>query len=210
MRGALDRDRPDAVAAVGLLSARVDGAASLGGRDGRPAILMSESQAIDHPARLVEGGGQAPAGPAVLRGAGRAGRGTAITSSTSGCPRADRPGLQRCRQRRIRRATADALRGARRPARACPRRLISSPSAGSSPEKNLVGLDPGVRALPQRGRDGRRAWDLVLCGDGPGRGEIEDAVAASGCAGSIHRPGFLQAGELRAGTRSPRRSCIRA
>ena len=40
------------------------------------------------------------------------------------------------------------------------------------------------------------AWDLVLCGDGPRPADVEDAIARSGCASAIHRPGFLQADAL--------------
>ncbi len=36
----------------------------------------------------------------------------------------------------------------------------------------------------------------MLCGGGPAAAQVEEAVAASSFADSIHRPGFLQADEL--------------
>jgi 1,2-diacylglycerol 3-alpha-glucosyltransferase len=63
------------------------------------------------------------------------------------------------------------------------------------PEKNLVRLIDAF-AHYRRAVGGHRAWDLVLCGDGPGKAEVEAAVAASGLAHAIHRPGFLQVGDL--------------
>src|SRR5262249_21543307 len=62
------------------------------------------------------------------------------------------------------------------------------------PEKNRPRL---VRAFAAYRRSaGGRPWDLVLVGDGPAAVEVEDSVRESGCAGAIHRPGFLQADEL--------------
>jgi glycosyltransferase involved in cell wall biosynthesis len=63
------------------------------------------------------------------------------------------------------------------------------------PEKNLVRLVEAF-ARYRSTAAAERPWDLVLCGDGPGRDEVDAAVEVSGCAGSIHRPGFLQVDEL--------------
>ena len=63
------------------------------------------------------------------------------------------------------------------------------------PDKNLVRLI-GAFARHRRHSDTRDAWDLALCGDGPGAGEVERAINESGCASAIHRPGFLQADRL--------------
>src|SRR5690606_36321278 len=41
-----------------------------------------------------------------------------------------------------------------------------------------------------------RAWDLVLCGSGPGDAELAEAIRSTGLGRSIHRPGFLQSDEL--------------
>ena len=64
-----------------------------------------------------------------------------------------------------------------------------------APEKNLVRL---IRAFARYREQSNphSAWELVLCGDGPGSGEVEDAIGRSGCAAAIHRPGFLQADAL--------------
>jgi 1,2-diacylglycerol 3-alpha-glucosyltransferase len=63
------------------------------------------------------------------------------------------------------------------------------------PEKNLVRLVEAF-ARYRRSGAGDRPWELVLCGDGPGRDEVAAAVAASGFADVIHRPGFVQVDEL--------------
>ncbi len=49
MRAALDRDRPDALGIVGYARPESMAAAHWAWRHGRPAILMSESQAVDRP-----------------------------------------------------------------------------------------------------------------------------------------------------------------
>jgi glycosyltransferase involved in cell wall biosynthesis len=64
-----------------------------------------------------------------------------------------------------------------------------------APEKNLLRLIRAYARYRQR-RAGPLPWDLVLCGDGPGRTEVETAISATGCARAIHRPGFLQVDAL--------------
>ena len=63
------------------------------------------------------------------------------------------------------------------------------------PEKNLVRLIAAF-ARYRRETGSQPVWDLVLCGDGPGSGDVEAAVSSSGFAHAIHRPGFLQIGDL--------------
>ena len=63
------------------------------------------------------------------------------------------------------------------------------------PEKNLVRLVEAFARYRRSAAPGR-PWELVLCGDGPGRDQVETAVATSGLADVIHRPGFLQVEEL--------------
>lgn len=60
-----------------------------------------------------------------------------------------------------------------------------------APEKNLPRLIEAF-ACYRRASGQDRLWDLVLCGDGPGRAEVDAAAAASGFAHAIHRPGFVQ------------------
>src|SRR5262249_37789386 len=63
------------------------------------------------------------------------------------------------------------------------------------PEKNLLRLiEAFARYREEATTEGR--WDLVLCGGGPDAAPIEGAIARSGHAGAIHRPGFLQAEAL--------------
>ena len=63
------------------------------------------------------------------------------------------------------------------------------------PEKNLIRL---IEAFTQyrRSVNHHGAWDLVLCGDGPGRDQVLSAALASEFAASIHFPGFVQVDEL--------------
>ena len=63
------------------------------------------------------------------------------------------------------------------------------------PKKNLPGLIRAFAKYHTRTPEGQ-AWDLVICGGGPEERAVEAAVAMSGVARSIHRPGFLQADGL--------------
>ena len=127
------------------------------GASGRPAILMSESQAIDHPRVWWK---EAIKRRRVRRfdaGAGRAARGTAITWSTSGCRRTGSPWATTRSTTPSTRDRAEAWRGA-------------TPTAGTGlpeapyflavsrfvPEKNLRPADRGVRALSRPVRTRRR------------------------------------------------------
>ena len=62
-------------------------------------------------------------------------------------------------------------------------------------EKNLMRLITAFADYRAR-CDSQAAWDLVLCGDGPERSGLEQAIASSGAGTSIHRPGFLQSDAL--------------
>jgi 1,2-diacylglycerol 3-alpha-glucosyltransferase len=194
IRKALDRDRPDAVAIVGY--ARPESTAALGWarRSGRPTILMSESQSIDHPrawwkeaikrrrvrrcAAAVVGG---PRHREYLVDLGMPR--DRITLGYNAVDNAHYAALSEAARR-----DPDGRRGLpEAPYFLAVNRFVA--------EKNLARL---VRAFASYREAAPRgmAWDLVLCGDGPDAAEVEEAVAASGCAGAIHRPGFLQADEL--------------
>lgn len=190
----LKRDRPDVVAAVGYSRPESTAILRWAGREGRPAILMSESQAIDHPRVWWK--------EAVKRIRVRRFSSALVGGPPHrnylvdlGMPR-DRIVLgynavdndRYAEQAERARQTLEGQQG-------LPRSPFFLAVSRFAPEKNLVRL---VRAyaryrisVPKEG-----AWDLVLCGDGPGAAEVEEAVASSGFAGSIHRPGFLQADEL--------------
>jgi glycosyltransferase involved in cell wall biosynthesis len=62
------------------------------------------------------------------------------------------------------------------------------------PKKNLSSL-LNAYALYRR-RSGPGAWRLVLCGDGPLRGEVEGLAGGLGLGGAVEFPGFLQQPEL--------------
>jgi glycosyltransferase involved in cell wall biosynthesis len=194
MRRALERDQPDAVATAGYFRPETTAALRWANRLGRPAILMSESQAVDYrrvwwrellkrrrvqkfSAALVGG----PRHRDYLRALGMPSR-----RITLGYNAVDNVALARA---------AEAARrdpAGRRELPVSPYFLAVSRFV---PEKNLPRLIRGFAAY----RGSCRIvppWELVLCGSGSGAAEIERAVAASGCAGAIHRPGFLQADEL--------------
>jgi 1,2-diacylglycerol 3-alpha-glucosyltransferase len=44
--------------------------------------------------------------------------------------------------------------------------------------------------------DSHSAWQLVICGDGPGRSHLKQSIFTSGLTSAIHLPGFLQADAL--------------
>jgi glycosyltransferase involved in cell wall biosynthesis len=191
---ALDRDQPDAVAVAGYVRPEAVAALNWGRRRGRPAILMSESQRIDHarvwwkeavkrrrvgrfPAGLVGGPrhrdylidlGMSPERIAL----GYNAVDNALYAGRARAARRDRDG---------RRGLPEA------PYFLAVNRFV--------PEKNLPALVRAFARYRASAAEGR-AWDLVLCGDGPGAAEVREAVEAGGVARAIHLPGFLQADEL--------------
>jgi 1,2-diacylglycerol 3-alpha-glucosyltransferase len=193
MRRALERDRPDALGVVGY--ARPESMAMLdwARAHGRPTVLMSESQAIDHPrvwwkeaikrrrvrrfsAGLVGG----PRHRDYLVSLGMPAERIVLGyNAVDGAAFA---------------AAAERARQAPNVRRGLPEAPFFLAVSRFVPEKNLVRL---VWAFARyRRRTSGASWDLVLCGGGPGAAEVERAVAESGVAGSIHRPGFLQADDL--------------
>jgi glycosyltransferase involved in cell wall biosynthesis len=62
------------------------------------------------------------------------------------------------------------------------------------PKKNLLFLISSYAAYRQTA--GTQAWDLVLCGDGQLRPQIEQHIAQLGLQDTVHLPGFLQQDEL--------------
>ncbi len=194
MHSALERDRPDAVLACGY--ARPESMAMLrwARRLGRPAVLMSESQAADHPrvwwkeavkrqrvrkfsAGLVGGPSHRDYLVALGMPANRIALGYNVVDGPAFA--ADAAAFRRDPSGR------DGLPGR-------PYFLAVSRFAA---EKNLVAL---VHAYARYRREARGGvpWDLVLCGDGPAAREVDEAVVASGFLDSIHRPGFVQSAEL--------------
>ena len=193
---ALDRDQPDAVGIVGYARPESMAAARWAGGNGRPAILMSESQAIDRPRTWWKEMIKAPPGPPVRRRPGRRPAPSRLSGRARDAGRSHRPGLQRGRQRLLpgpgRRAGGPAPTG-RAGLPAAPVLPLGLPLR---PREEPDPADRGLRALSRAVATRTGAWDLVLCGDGPEAAAIEAAIATSGHAEAIHRPGFLQADAL--------------
>jgi glycosyltransferase involved in cell wall biosynthesis len=194
IRVALDRDRPDAVAIVGY--SRPESMAALGWarREGRPTILMSESQSIDHP-RIW------------WKEAIKSRRVRRCDAAVVGGPRHREYlvdlGMHRDRIALGYNAVDNAYYAARAEAarrdpygrRGLPRSPYFLAVNRFVPEKNLARLVQAF-ARYREAAPTETAWDLVLCGDGPSSAMIDEVVSASGCQSSIHRPGFLQNDEL--------------
>ena len=194
MARTLDVARPDALGIVGY--ARPESMAGLrwARRNGKPAILMSESQEIDHPRTWWK--------EAIKRR-----RVDKFSSGLVGGPR-HRDYLVKLGMPREKIALgynavdndafarrAEAARRAGDGRRGLPGRPFFLGVNRFVPEKNLARL---VRAFARYHADAPTgtAWDLVLCGGGPGLEEVSGAIDASGVSHAIHRPGFLQAEEM--------------
>ncbi len=191
---ALGRDRPDAVGIVGYARPESMAALRWARREGKPVILMSETQEIDHPRTWWK--------EAIKRNRVRR-----CSAALVGGP-SHRDYLVKLGMPRERIALGynavdnDAFAARAAAALDDPASRVGLPDrpyflAANRfvPEKNLPLL---VRAYAQYRADalGLGPWDLVLCGGGPGEDEVEAAIAASGLSGSIHRPGFLQEADL--------------
>ncbi|MDG3007597.1 glycosyltransferase [Paludisphaera mucosa] len=191
MTEALDRDRPDAVAAVGYVRPESLALARWGRGNGAATILMSESQAVDRPRvwykemikarrlRLFD---------AALCG-GPSHRDYLVDL---GLP-ADRIALgYNAVDHDFFADQTDAWRARPGSREGMPAAPFFLSVCRFAPEKNLLRLLQAFRRY--RGQGG--SWDLVLCGDGPQADDVAAAIEMSDCAEAIHRPGFLQADEL--------------
>ena len=194
MTRALDRERPDALGIVGYSRPESMAALRWAGRGGKPTILMSESQEIDHPRTWWK--------ETVKRRRVRK-----FSSGLVGGPR-HRDYLVKLGMPRDKIAmgynAVDNLAFARRAGaarlspegrRGLPDRPFFLAINRFVPEKNLPRL---IRAFARYRADAPAdaPWDLVLCGEGPGAREIEEAIRATGLARAVHRPGFLQVEEM--------------
>ena len=194
LREALDRDQPDALGVVGYVRPESLAMLAWARSHGRPAVLMSESQAIDHPRAWWK--------EAVKRQRVRRFSSGLVGGSRHrdylvalGLP-AERIALGYNAVDGVAfAAEAEAFRRAPEGRSGMPDRPFFLAVSRFAPEKNLPAL---VRAYAcyRRAAGAATAWDLVLCGDGPSSGAVDEAVSASGCASSIQRPGFLQSGAL--------------
>jgi glycosyltransferase involved in cell wall biosynthesis len=190
MTETLDRDRPDAVAVVGYARPESMAALRWAVSHDRPAVLLSESQEIDHPRvwwkeavkrrRVRRFASALVGGPRhrdylVTLGmpAGRIALGYNAVDNAAYARRAD----------------------AARSSAGCrplpPDRDYFLSVNRFVPEKNLARLIHAYARYRAEAPSGL-AWDLVLCGGGPGEGEVEALVTRLGLGGSVHCPGFLQ------------------
>lgn len=193
MTAALDRDRPDAVAVAGYVRPEALAAASWARRHGRPAVLMSESQAIDRPrvgwkeaikrrrvrrfdAALVGG----PAHREYLESLGMP-------------PDRIAMGYNAVDNEHFATTARAALRSGCRAGMPAARFFLSVGRfvAEKNLERLLLAFATYRASAPATG-----GWDLVLCGGGELEPRIDEIVDAHGLRASVHRPGFLQAADL--------------
>jgi glycosyltransferase involved in cell wall biosynthesis len=194
MVACLERDRPDALGIVGYVRPESMAAAAWANSHHRPAILMSESHLVDRPRawwkelikkRRVRRFDAALVGGPVHRD----------YLATLGMP-AKQVALGYnavengyfANQAHLWRQRSDGRAG-------LPTAPYFLTVCRFSPEKNLVRLVRAFAQYRQQCASGA-AWDLVLCGDGPSRAEVDDAIARSGCEPAIHCPGFIQSPSL--------------
>jgi glycosyltransferase involved in cell wall biosynthesis len=187
---ALDRDRPDAVGLVGYARPESMAAARWANVHDRPAILMSESRVIDRPRvwwkeliksrRLRRFDAALVGGPAHRDYLAKLGMPPECVALGYNAVDNDYFADE-----------AEAWRQDPGGRDGLPRANYFLTVCRFVPEKNLLRLVQAFARYRQQDRSGSR-WDLVLCGDGPGSGEVAAAIAESGCSQAIHRPGFLQ------------------
>jgi glycosyltransferase involved in cell wall biosynthesis len=191
---ALDRDEPDALGIVGYVRPEAMAAARWAKARRRPAILMSESQAIDRPSvwwkefvkkrRLRRFDAALVGGPPHRDYLVELGM--PPERIVLGYNAVDNDHFAAAADRWRRRADGRA---------GLPAVPYFLSACRFVPEKNLLRLIAAFARYRAESHAGT-AWDLVICGGGAGAAEIEAKVAASGCAPAIHLPGFLQADAL--------------
>jgi 1,2-diacylglycerol 3-alpha-glucosyltransferase len=190
MIATLERERPDVVAVAGYVRPECLAALGWARRRRKAALLLCESQEIDHPRiwwkeaikgrRVRRFGGAVAGGPPhrdylVKLGmpAGRIALGYDVVDNDAFADRAAE----------VRRDAGSRSGLPDRPYFLSVCRFV--------PEKNLgrlVRAYAAYRALAPGGEP----WDLVLVGDGPGSAELDATIAAAGVGARVHRPGFLQ------------------
>jgi len=194
MTEALDRDQPDAVGVVGYVRPESLAMAGWAKRARRPSVLMSESQAIDRPRswykEMIKSRRVNRFDAALVGGPSHrdylVDLGMPADRIAMGYNAVDNPFYE---------ARADHFRSVSDSRAGMPEKPFFLSVSRFVPEKNLVRLIEAF-ALYRDRADAGEAWDLVLCGGGPGADEVDEAIKQSNHAASIHRPGFLQADAL--------------
>jgi glycosyltransferase involved in cell wall biosynthesis len=194
MTKALNRDLPDVLGIVGYARPESVAAAHWARRHGQTAILLSESQAIERRrvwwkelvkvrrVRLFD---------AALVGGARHHE----YLRTLGMP-ADRIALgYNAVDNAYYQSSALAWRDHPEGRQGLPEAPFFLSVCRFVPEKNLLHLVKAFSLYRDQAVPGE-GWHLVLCGDGPEASSIDAAIAQSGHADAIHRPGFLQADSL--------------
>jgi len=194
MRAVLDRDRPDVLGIVGYARPESLAAVRWARRHSRPSILMSESQQVDRPRvwwkEMIKRRRVGLFDSALVGGPRHRHYLTQLGMS------ADRIALgYNAVDNEF--FAGDAFRARQSPAGrvGLPRAPYFLTVCRFVPEKNLVRLIQAFARYREQS-EARTAWDLVICGDGLGVANVNDAVSQSGCAQAIHLPGFLQVHEL--------------
>jgi glycosyltransferase involved in cell wall biosynthesis len=191
---ALEADQPDALGLAGYVRPESMAAARWAGRRARPAILMSESQAIDRPSvwwkELIKKRRLRWFDAALVGGPQHRDYlvelGMPADRICLGYNAVDNDHFA---------AAADHWRHSAESRSGLPAAPYFLTVCRLVPEKNLVRLIRAFAHYRQRS-DPDASWDLAICGSGPSAAEIESAVASSGCARAIHLPGFLQSDAL--------------
>jgi glycosyltransferase involved in cell wall biosynthesis len=194
MEEALDRDRPEVVAAAGYVRPEALALARWARRTGARSILLSESQEVDRPrqwwkeavkrrrirlfdAALVGGASHRAYLESLGMPGDRISMGYNAVDNVSFAARAQAS-----------RRSPDGRLG-------LPDRPYFLSVCRFAREKNLPTLIDAYATYRRSVGEGL-AWDLVLCGSGPEEVEVEAAIARNSLGGSIHRPGFLQSDQL--------------
>lgn len=189
----LNRDQPDALGIAGY--SRPESMAMLrwARRRGRPIILMSESQEIDHPRvwwkEAIKRGRVSKVSAALVGGTRHADYlvrlGLPLARISYGYNAVDNEQF---------RQLAAAARSAIHSHDGLPGRPYFIAVSRIVPEKNLRRL---IEAFAYyRMWAGEKAWDLAICGAGPDEAGLDAVIQANRLGSSIHRPGFLQGDAL--------------
>lgn len=191
----LDRARPDAVVIPGWSDPAALAALRWGLKNGKPAVVMSESTAFDAPRRAWQEWIKARVVRRCAAGL-VGGEPHAAYLAELGLPRTRVfPGYDAVDNDHFAAgaATVRADEVAARARLGLPARYFLA-SNRFVPQKNLPGL---LSAYAAYRRDaGEAAWKLVLLGDGPLRAELVQQAADLGIAGDVSMPGFKQYADL--------------